>query len=121
MAEPRYELSGLWLNPLEGAAPEKAFRTHDVEDKGPFTVKPIENAAGWFDDLAIACARTKLFGAASALRVLYQLPDMLDDPLNQGTCGGQVLKSDVICDRFQISDGGLGPDYLSHLERRFPA
>jgi len=75
------ELLGLWLIPLESAAPEK-FCAHDVEDKGSLTVKPIEDAAGRFNDLAVACASSELFGAAPALWVLCQLPNMLDNPLN---------------------------------------
>ena len=76
------ELLGLRLIPLESAAPKKTFGTHDVEDKGSLSVEPIEDAAGRFNDLAVACARAKLFGAAPALRVLCQLPNMLDYPLN---------------------------------------
>ena len=107
------------LVPLECAAPEEPLRAHDMENKDMLAVKPIEDAAGRFYNLAVTRARSEFLGAAPTFRVVRQLSNVLDNPLNERSCGSQVLKGDVISDRLQVSDGGFRPDYLSHLERRF--
>ena len=85
------------------------------------TVKAVKDPARWFDDLPVASARAEFPGAAATFWVIGKLSYMLDNALNQRFCGDRVLYGDVIGDRFKVSDGRFGPDYLSHLERRFSA
>ncbi len=81
------------------------------------SVMAIEDPARRFDDLAVA-GSLELLRSTSALRMLGQLPDVPENPLYQfcRRCG--VFKRDVVGNGIQVGHRRLGPDYLSHLERR---
>lgn len=48
-----------------------------------------------------------------------QLLDVPEDAADEFGRGFRVLDRNVIGNGFEIGDRGLGPDYLSHRDRRF--
>ena len=96
---------------------EKSLGPHHEEDEYPARVVPVEDATGRLDDLAIAPpAQLRWFRAA--VWMLGELLDMTEDALNERGSSNWVVQRDVVCDRVQITEGGLSPDYFSHRAMR---
>ena len=88
---------------------------------GMGSVEAVEDPARRLDDLPVTAAPAKLLWPASALRMVGKLADMLDDALHEQTGRCRILQGGELGDRFQVRERRLGPDYLSHLARRFSA
>ncbi len=76
------ELLGLGSGALECSPPQQSFCAHGVHDENMSSVKTVKDPTRRFYDLAIACTRTEFPGATATLRVIRELPDVLDDPLD---------------------------------------
>src|SRR6266699_6878873 len=82
----------------ERGLPEFSLATHDIQHVDAITVVPVEGAAGWLNDLAIAPA-TQFLWFRAAVRVSDQLLDVLKYALHQRACRGRVIERDVAADR----------------------
>jgi hypothetical protein len=69
---------------------EKAFRPHDEKNVYLARVVPVEDAAGWLHDLAIA-PPAQFRGLRAALWMLGKLLDVTEDALYEcGSCSRAV-------------------------------
>lgn len=91
-----------------------------MQDKNLAAVKTIENAARRLHDLAIA-GLAEFLRPTAAVRVVGQLPDMVEDAFDQLGGRNRIFQGDVIGNGIQIRQRRLRPDYFSHLARRFLA
>lgn len=96
------------------------FAPKNVENEYLLAVKPIENAARRFHDLAIS-ESAKLGNPGPAFGLLNQLSDVLEKPPHQFPRRVRLIERDVISDRIEITEGWLRPDQPSHRARRFLA
>lgn len=80
----------------------------------------VDDAARRLDDLAIA--PTFEFGQLGAASwMVGELSDMGHHAPHEGSGCRWVIERDIICNRVQISERRLGPNYFSHRARRFLA
>lgn len=91
-----------------------------MQDENLASVMTVENAARRFHELTIT-RFAELSWAAAASRMIRELPDMVEDAFDELGCRRGVFQCDVVRYRIQIGQRRLGPDYFSHLERRFLA
>jgi len=49
------------------------------------------------------------------LRKIFQTLGLIENFLDQMTCGSRIIQSNVLSDSIQFLKGGLCPDYFSHL------
>ena len=76
------ELLGLGSGTLECAPPEQSLRAHDVHDEDVSSIKAIEDSARRFNYLTIAGTQAEFSGATATFRMICELPNVLDDPLD---------------------------------------
>ena len=99
---------------------KQALCTHDMQDKNLLAIEAVENPARWLNNLTIA-GTPKLPWPTAALRVIGQLPHMIDDALDEFRGSYRILQCDVVGDGLKIAQGRFCPDYFSHRARRFLA
>lgn len=82
------------------------------------SIKPIEHAAGRFDNLPVAGSLSQLDGSISAFRVVAELFDVGKNAPDQFRSCLRVLKGDVVRNGVKICERRLRPDYFNHRPRR---
>lgn len=116
-----HELSGLDSGTPECTPSEQSFRAHSMHDEDVIAVKAIKDPARRLDDLTITSASAEFSRATATFWMICELPDVLENPLDQGARCVWALDGDVVSDCLKVGDRRFRPNYLSHLERRFSA
>lgn len=91
-----------------------------MQDKDLVSVMAVKNTAGCFHYLTITRA-PEFLGATSAVRVFYKLLDVAEDTFDKLCRRDRILKGNVVSNGIKIGQCRLGPNYFSHLARRFLA
>ena len=73
-----------------------------MQHKNPFTVIPVEDTTGRFNDLAVA-GSLELSRAAATLGVICQLPDVRQNTPDQLRGRGVILQRDVVGNRVEVA------------------
>ena len=87
--------------------------SHDIEDHNPLLILTIKNTTRRNHDLPVYRIR-KLWRNPPGLGKIFQSLGLVKDFLNQMTCGGRIVQSNVLGDGVQFLKGRLSPDYFSH-------
>lgn len=88
-----------------------------MKDEYLLAVITVDDPTRGLNDLAIT-GPLELRGLVAALRMGFQLPNMLKDPPDYLRGRLRVLQSDVVSNGVQIRKGWLSPDYFSHRAMR---
>ena len=103
-----------WLAVLKHVRTKLPLLSHNIEDEDPLLILTIKNATRWNHYLPVYRIR-ELWWNPSGLGDICQTLDLIEDFLDQMTCGRRVIQSNVLSDGIQFLKGRRRPDYFSHL------
>ena len=93
--------------------PEPLLGPHHMNDEHAGPIGPVDDAAWGLDQLSVR-QTSELRQARPAAREAAELFHVFEHPSDQRGRRVWVVEGDEVGDGFEIAQGRLGPDYLSH-------
>ena len=91
-----------------------------MQDEDLVSVMAVEDTAGWFHYLTIT-GTSEFLGTTAAVGVVNELLNVAEDTLDKLCRRDRILQRNVVRNCIKVRQRGLGPNYFSHLARRFLA